>query len=127
MLTMAVGHSDDVDSADAVAAVIEQCRAGLHGLSPQAGILFAAYDSFDRSVVDGVREAFPGVAIIGATSAAEVSSVNGYQEDSITLSLFASDDVDITVGLGGGLADDVEAACRAAVGQALVRANGGHA
>ena len=39
---MAVGHSDDVDSADAVAAVIEQCRAGLHGLSPQAGILFAA-------------------------------------------------------------------------------------
>ena len=28
MLTMAVGHSDDVDSADAVAAVIEQCRAG---------------------------------------------------------------------------------------------------
>src|SRR5258706_12176238 len=116
---MAVGHSDDVDSADAVAAVIEQCRAGLHGLTPQAGILFAAYDSFDQSIVDAVREAFPGLAVIGATSAAEVSSVNGYQEDSITLSLFASDDVDITVGLGGGLADDVDAACRAAVSQAL--------
>ena len=119
MLTMAVGHSDDVDSADAVAAVIEQCRAGLHGLTPQAGILFAAYDSFDRSVVDAVLEAFPGVHVIGGTSAAEVSSVNGYQEDSITLSLFASDDVDITVGLGGGLDEDVGAACRAAIGQAL--------
>ncbi len=116
---MAVGHSDDVDLADAIAAVIEQCRAALGGLSPQAGILFAAYDSFDRSVVDAVVEAFPGVQVIGGTSAAEVSSVNGYQEDSITLSLFASDDVDITVGLGGGLADDVDAACRAAANQAL--------
>jgi hypothetical protein len=116
---MAVGHSDDVDLADAIAAVIDQCRAALGGLSPQAGILFAAYDSFDRSVVDAVLEAFPGVHVIGGTSAAEVSSVNGYQEDSITLSLFASDDVDITVGLGGGLAEDVDAACRAAASQAL--------
>jgi hypothetical protein len=119
VLTMAVGHSDDVDPADAIAAVIEECRAGLNGLTPKAGILFAAYDSFDRTVVEAVRDAFPGVEVIGATSAAEVSSLNGYQEDSITLSLFASDDVDITVGLGSGLADDVEAACRAAVSQAL--------
>jgi hypothetical protein len=119
MLKMAVGHSDDVDAADAIASVIEQCRAALDGLSPQAGILFAAYDSFDQSVVDAVREAFPGVRIMGATSAAEVSSVNGYQEDSITLSLFASDNVDLTVGLGAGLADDVDASCRAAASQAL--------
>jgi len=116
---MAVGHSDDVDSVDAVAAIIEQCRAALGGLNPQAGILFAAWDSFDRSVVDAVVEAFPGVQVIGGTSAAEISSINGYQEDSITLSLFASDDVDITVGLGGGLAVDVDAACRAAVDQAM--------
>jgi hypothetical protein len=116
---MAVGHSDDVDPATAIAIVVEQCRAALDGVIPQAGILFAAYDSFDRSVVDAVLEAFPGVQVIGGTSAAEVSSVNGYQEDSITLSLFASDDVDITVGLGGGLADDVAAACRSAASQAL--------
>ena len=119
MLTMAVGHSDDVDPATAIAVVIEECRAALDGVSPQAGILFAAYDSFDRSVVDAVLEAFPGVQVIGGTSAAEVSSINGYQEDSITLSLFASDDVEITVGLGGGLADDVAAACRSAASQAL--------
>ena len=119
MLTMAVGHSDDVDSMDAIAVVIEQCRAGLHGLTPQAGMLFAAFDSFDRSVVEAVRAAFPGVRIIGATSAAEVSSINGYQEDSITLALFASDDIDVTVGLGRDLADDVDAACQAAVTQAM--------
>jgi hypothetical protein len=123
VLKMAVGHSDDPDAADAMAVVIEQCRAALGDLKPQAGILFAAFDSFDRSVVDAVLEAFPGVQVIGGTSAAEVSSVNGYQEDSITLSLFASDDVDVTVGLGGGLADDVDAACRAAATQALAATN----
>jgi hypothetical protein len=116
---MAVGHSDDVDAADAIAAVIEQCRAALDALNPQAGILFVAYDSFDRSIIDDVRGAFPGVAVMGSTSAAEVSSVSGYQEDSITLSLFASDNVDVTVGLGAGLEEDVDAACRAAASQAL--------
>ena len=85
---MAVGHSDDVDSAAAIAEVIEECRAGLGGLAPQAGIMFAAFDVFERSVVDAVRDAFPGVSIMGSTSAAEVSSLRGYQEDSSTLSLF---------------------------------------
>jgi hypothetical protein len=119
MLTMAVGNSDDVDLTDAIATVIEQCRASLGGLRPQAGILFAAFDSFDPLIVTAVREAFPGVAVMGSTSAAEVSSVNGFQEDSITLALFASDSVDVTVGLGAGIGDDVAAACESAANQAL--------
>jgi hypothetical protein len=119
MLTMAVGHSDDIDALDAIAVVIEQCRASLGGLTPQAGILFAAFDSFDPAIVAAVREAFPGVAVMGSTSAAEISSVEGYQQDSITLALFVSDTVDVTVGLGADLLADVDAACRAAVNEAL--------
>ncbi len=119
MLTMAVGQSDDVDPGDAIATVIEQCRAALGGLTPQAGILFSGFGSFDPSIMTAVREAFPGVGVMGTTSAAEISSVNGYQEDSVTLALFASDGVDITVGLGAGLGVDVDAACRAAAKQAL--------
>ena len=119
MLTMAVGHSDDVDSTDAIAAVIEQCRASLGGLRPQAGILYAAFDSFDPLIVTAVRDAFPGVAVMGSTSAAEVSSVGGFQEDSIMLALFASDSVDVTAGLGAGIGQDVVAACQTAANQAL--------
>ena len=89
MFKMAVGHSDDVDPADAIGIAIEQCRASLDGQTPQAAILFAAFDSFEPSIVDDVRRAFPGISIMGATSAAEVSSVNGYQEDSILLAVFA--------------------------------------
>jgi hypothetical protein len=119
MLTMAVGNSDDVDPADAIAGAIEQCRAALGGLRPQAGLLFTAFDSFAPASLAAVRDAFPGVSIMGATSAAEISSPGGYQEDSLTLALFASGDVDITAGVGSGLGIDVEAACRAAAGQAL--------
>src|ERR1700690_1767060 len=96
MLTMAVGSSDDVDLADAIATAIEQCRAALGGLRPQAGLLFAAFDSFAPESLAAIRAAFPGVSVMGATSSAEISSAGGYQEDSLTLALFASDTVDIT-------------------------------
>jgi hypothetical protein len=118
MLTMAVGHRDDVDPADAIAAVIAQCRASLAGRRPQAGILFSAFDTFEPSIVTAVRDAFPGVNVMGSTSAAEISSVSGYAEDSVRLALFASDTVDITVGLAGALDWGVDAACAAAVGEA---------
>jgi hypothetical protein len=116
---MAVGNSDDVDPLDAIGAAIEECRAGLNGIEPQAGILFAAWDSFEPAVIREVLEAFPGIQLVGSTSAAEVSTTNGYREDSITLALFASDTVDVTVGLGAGVAEDVGKACRAAVDQAM--------
>jgi hypothetical protein len=119
MLTMAVGHSDDVDPLDAIAAVIDQCRASLGDRQPQAGILLTAFDSFDRTVVEAIRTAFPGVSVMGSTSSAEVSSVGGFLEDSITLALFGADDADITTGLGTGLGIDVDRACRQAAAQAL--------
>ncbi|MGZ6294062.1 MAG: FIST signal transduction protein [Candidatus Limnocylindrales bacterium] len=116
---MAVGSSDDVDPMDAIATAIEQCRIALGGLIPQAGILISAYESFDTTLVAAVRAAFPGVTVMGSTSAAEISSVSGYLEDSITLALFASDSADVTVGFGAGLGVDVDAACWAAADEAL--------
>ncbi|MGZ3631917.1 MAG: FIST signal transduction protein [Candidatus Limnocylindrales bacterium] len=116
---MAVGSSDDVDPMDAIATAIEQCRIALGGLIPQAGILISAYESFDTTLVAAVRAAFPGVTVMGSTSAAEISSVSGYLEDSITLALFASDSADVTVGFGAGLGVVVDAACRAAADEAL--------
>jgi hypothetical protein len=120
---MAVGQSDDVDPADAIATAIDACRAALGGRTPQAGILFSAFDSFDPSIVTAVRDAFPGASIMGSTSAAEIST-DGYLEDSVTLALFAADGVDVTTGLGRGLGHDVEAACADAVSQALAGTEG---
>ena len=119
MFTMAVGQSDEVAPADAIAAAITECKSALGDLRPQAGILFSAFDSFDPSVAAALREAFPGVTVVGSTSAAEISSPGGYQEDSITLAMFASDVVDVTTGLGTGLSRDSVAACREAAAHAL--------
>jgi hypothetical protein len=119
VLKMAVGHSDDVDPDDAIAAVIAQCRTELDGLTPQAAVLVAAYESFEPAMLAAVEAAFPGTAIIGATSAAEISSAAGFREDSVWLTAFASDRVDITVGFARGLGDDVVATARAAATQAM--------
>src|SRR4051794_41977785 len=111
MLTMAVGHGDDVDPSDAIATAIDQCRATLGALEPQAGILFSAFDSFQPSILAAVADAFPTATVMGTTSAAEISSINGYLEDSITLAAFASDTVDITAGRGAPPPPPTAAAC----------------
>jgi hypothetical protein len=116
---MAVGHSDELEPLDAIAVAIEQCRASLGDATPQAALLLSAFDSFDPAVVGAIREAFPGVHVIGSSSAAEVSSVEGFLEDSISLALFASDTVDVTVGFSPGLGSDHEGACRSAALEAL--------
>lgn len=116
---MVVGQSDEVAPADAIAAAIEECKGALGDLRPQAGILFSAFDSFDPSVATALRDAFPDATVVGSTSAAEISSSGGYQEDSIALAMFASDVVDVTTGLGTGLSRDIDAACQTAAAQAL--------
>jgi hypothetical protein len=121
VLTMAVGQSDDVEPAAAIREAIAQARAQLGGLTPTAGLLFAAFETFDPVLARTVEAEFPGVQLIGATSSAQMSSVAGYLEDSVALTLFAAEDIDITVGLGEHLETDAEAAARAAVDQALAR------
>ena len=69
MLRMAVGHSDDVDLRDAIAAAIEECRTSPGGLLPQAGILVSAFDSFDPVLVTTVREAL-SMPMAGCTAPA---------------------------------------------------------
>lgn len=119
MLTMAVGHSDDVDPQTAIRIAIAECRTEVGDRQPRAGLLFSTADAFDPALIGAVRDAFPGIDLVGSTSSAEISSVHGYQEDSILLAVFASDSVEIGTGMGSGLGRDVDAACRTAVGQAL--------
>ena len=116
---MAVGHSDDIDPEDAVAAVLEQCDRSLDGARATAGLLFSTSDTDLVPIVAGVRRAYPDIQLVGSTSAGEMSSVLGFQEDSVMLALFASDSVDITAGVGLGVSDSSEAAARQAIEEAL--------
>ncbi|MGZ5295024.1 MAG: FIST signal transduction protein [Actinomycetota bacterium] len=121
MFRMAVGHSDDIDANLAARAIVDRCLEGLGGVEPKAGLLFSAWETDHEVILRSVQERLPGIELIGSTSSGEMSSEMGYQEDSITLALFASDNVDITSGVATDLWEDVPAAVRAAVEQARAK------
>jgi hypothetical protein len=119
VLKMAIAQTDEVDGEFAAKEIISQCADALDGLDPQAGLLLAAHDlDFDK-FLSAVTSAYPDMDLIGCTTMAPMSSVSGYVEGSTTLTLFASDVLDFTAGLGSNVAADVKSAAR----QALQEAN----
>ena len=115
---MAVGHSDDIDLDAALEAIFAQCDAALGGATPRAGLVLAAWETDHAALTAAIRARYPGMELAGTTTAGEMSSVMGFQEDSIALALFASDNVDITAGIGLDIAADPAAATQAAVDDA---------
>lgn len=123
MLKVVVGHSHDPDSRLAIAEIIEKCILELGEVTPQAGILFAGWDFDHALVLEQIDQAFPGIELIGGTTDGEISSKMGYQQDSLVLMLFASDEIEIHAGLGRGLSKDAEAAAKQAVTSALAKSS----
>jgi hypothetical protein len=95
MFTVAIGHSIDPDAQEAVVEVLAQCQDSLAGHNPQAGILFAAIDFEHQIILDRIMETFPDLELVGCTTDGELSSAMGFQQDSLTLMLFSSDEVEI--------------------------------
>lgn len=118
VLKVAVGHSTDLDSPDAIAEVIDQCRTELAGTMPTAGIVLAAIDFDHNLILSKLLAAFPDLALIGGTTDGEISSVLGFEQDSLTLIVFCSDQISIRAGIGTQVSVDVVAATHAAVAQA---------
>ena len=121
MLRMAVGHSDDVDLASAMEVIFAACDAGLAGVAPTAGLLMNAWGIDHQVVVDAVRARYPGIELAGSSTGGEMSSGLGFREDSVALALFASDSIDIVVGLGRDLRADPLAAAHQAVAEATAK------
>jgi hypothetical protein len=121
MLKIAVGHSNDPDSQNAVLEAIEQIRATLADVSPKAGILFAAIDYDHPLILHRITAAFPDIALIGGTTDGEMSSVLGFEQDSLTLMVFCSDRITMTAGIGRGLSKNPDAAAAAAMQEAIAQ------
>jgi hypothetical protein len=106
MLKVAIGHSDDVDTGDAIEAVLEQCRDTLNGLSAQAGLLFSSIDQDFELILDKINETYPGIELIGCSTDGEFSSTLGFAEDSLALTLFHSDECEWKAGVGYDISKD---------------------
>lgn len=118
MLKVAVGHSNDPDSRSAIDDVIKQCQAVLAGATPNAGILYMAIDFDHAEILHQLDQVFPNLELIGCTTDGELSSALAFQQDSIVLTLFCSDEIEIRAGLGRNLAQDPVRAAKQAVEQA---------
>lgn len=93
-LTAVVGHSNDPETTIAIAEVLEQCQSALAGALPRAGLLFAAFEFDHAAILQHIYQTFPDLQLIGGTTDGEMSSVLGFQQDSIVLILFVSDGVE---------------------------------
>jgi hypothetical protein len=118
MLKTVVGHSNDPDSLSAITEVLEQCEQSLSGASPQAGILFAAIDFEHTQILNQICDAYPGIELIGGTTDGEMSSILGFEQDSLTLMLFCSDNITIRAGIGRDISHDLNVSIQTAIVQA---------
>ena len=106
MFKIAIGHSEDIDSTDAITEILEQCQKDLDGLKAQAGMLYASIDHEFEVLIDKINEAHPDIELIGCTTDGEMSSVMGFKEDSVNLILFYSDEIDIKAGVADSVSEN---------------------
>jgi len=123
MLKMAVGQTEDLDGRFAAEDVLRQCAESLGGLEPQAGLLLASHDLDLDEFLSAVMSAYPDIDLIGCTTIGPMSSASAYSEGSTTLTLFASDVLDFTSGLGIDVSKDAGRAARQAIEKAARRTN----
>ena len=118
MFKVGVGQSEDIDTLKATRAAIARSRIHLGGIQPRAGIILCSSNFDHRQMLDMVLESLPGISLIGCTTAGDFSRTYGFSEDSITLILFWSDDIEIRSGLGRNVSRDHKSAVRSAVSHA---------
>jgi hypothetical protein len=121
MFFAVAAHSEDIDAKGVLEELLEQCREGLGDRIPQAGLLFCTIDLEHDELVQGLDDAWPGIALIGCTTVGECSSRLGFRDDSAALILLGSDTVEITAGLGRDLSKDIDAACAQAIAAASAK------
>lgn len=97
-LFIAMAHSVELDSFLAVTELIEKCELQLKSKHPKAGILYAGIDVDHQLVLDKIYEKWPDVQLIGCTADGEFSSECDYVEDSLVLTLFVSEDINMISG-----------------------------
>jgi len=115
MLKAVVGHSNDPDTDGAIEEILAQCLTELAGLTPQAGILFSAPDFEHAEILRSIHQTFPGIQLIGGTSDGEISSALAFQEDSLVLVLFCSDEIEFHAAVGRNISSNPIAIAQQAV------------
>ena len=115
MLQVGLGQAEGVDTRIIVERAIADCTRQLSGVHPQAGIVFAGPQIDHGLMLEIINDTFPGIALVGCSTAGNFSSFHGVSDDAVTLTLLASDIIEFGAGVGSGLATDWPAAVEQAI------------
>jgi len=121
MIKVGVGQFEDIDTRKAVQMAIGECKKQLQSYAPQAGIVFCGGNFDHQKLLNEINRSFPSMDLIGCTTAGDFSSNHGFSDDSVTLTVFYANDIDIVSGIGRDLSKDPVAAVKSAVDQARER------
>lgn len=110
-----IGHSDDVDVDDAIAEVLKQCETDLAGETPKGGVLYTTNEYDAPRVLAAIRKRWPDLALIGASTAGEMSSRLGFREDSVCLTLFLGEGLEVRTSRGANAGANLDVALDAVV------------
>ena len=118
MLKVVVGWSDEPGTREATHDALDMAEKSLEGQSPQAGMVFAGID-FDLDVVaKEIAARYPKLLVVGCTTDGEIAGGEGFLEDSLVITLFASDSIQFTTGIGHNAIANPKAAAKEAVAMA---------
>ena len=91
MLQVGLGQAEGVDTRTIVERAIDDCAGQLAGAPPQAGIVFSGPHLDHGLMLEIINDGFPGIALVGCSTAGNFSSFQGVSDDGLTLPLLASD------------------------------------
>lgn len=115
MFKCAIGHSDDIDTNDAVKEALGMCEKALDGLTPKAALVYAGIDYNHEEMIRLIVEKYPGIVLSGCTTDGEFSSQKTFTPESILIALFASDTIQFRSGIGVGISIDPKLATLEAI------------
>ncbi|MEE4117969.1 MAG: FIST N-terminal domain-containing protein [Paracoccaceae bacterium] len=117
MLHVATGFSEEPDGTDAAEEAISMARDKL-GTAPAAALVYAGIDMDLPAIGAALRSRFPGIEVAGCTTDGELVEDEGFLEDSVVITLLASDTLRFRAGLGMGASATPEEATAQAVAAA---------
>ncbi len=118
MFRIVTGHSEDPDTDIATHEALDNALELLGDVPARGALVFASID-IDLAEMAGIlRDRLPGVPVSGCTTDGELSGPQGFLQDSIVITLIASDTVEVAVGFGQGAAGDPARAAAEAVAMA---------
>ena len=115
MTSLIVSSAASGASSDACPVLIRELRRGLGDLQPALVMVFASTAQPLAEVAPALSEAFPGVAVLGSSTAGEFTEAGDLKGGVVAVAV--AGDLRVAGGIGRGLSTDPEAAVRAALSE----------